>query len=46
MLGGDAFHSDAFSDGFGEFSPSKRTIGGDAFHGDAFSDGFGNFSTL
>ena len=43
-MGMNGFHGDTFSDGFGDFSPSKRNFGGDAFHSDTFSDGFGEFS--
>jgi len=46
-IGGDGFHGDTFSSGFGDFSTSRRKRlmeGSDFYGGDTFSQGFGDFS--
>uniref|UniRef100_A0A0K2UV52 Uncharacterized protein n=1 Tax=Lepeophtheirus salmonis TaxID=72036 RepID=A0A0K2UV52_LEPSM len=44
----NGFYGDTFSDGFGDFSTTrKRNLGSlNTFHGDTFSHGFGDFQTV
>eukprot|EP00096_Caligus_rogercresseyi_P010381 TRINITY_DN3764_c0_g1_i1.p1 TRINITY_DN3764_c0_g1~~TRINITY_DN3764_c0_g1_i1.p1 ORF type:complete len:153 (-),score=11.70 TRINITY_DN3764_c0_g1_i1:854-1312(-) len=44
----NGFYGDTFSDGFGDFSTTKkRSLSSlNTFHGDTFSQGFGDFQTV